>query len=136
MKKTQFILSRKSRNTHKIRTKKIIYGDFDSPVPPLIPIYIIEDRILGRLYYPNLFNRVIYIIADQTDPPLFTTLSLTAAYNLISGGNTDSIVIQAALGGEYFNKDATHFLFSIGDNKQTLRWKYIHQLPTICWNEL
>ena len=28
-------------------------------------------------------------------------------------------MIQAVLGGEYFNEDATHFLFTIGDNKET-----------------
>ena len=65
------------------------------------------------------FHSVIYIIADKTNPPLFTTLSLTAAYNHIPSGNNDNIVIQAALGSEYFNEDVTHFLFTIGDGKQT-----------------
>ena len=28
-------------------------------------------------------------------------------------------MIQAVLGGEYFNENATYFLFTIGDNRQT-----------------
>ena len=71
--------------------------------------------------------RVIYIISDTSDPPIFTTLTLIQAYSIITtslyevirvNGNP-SIRIQAILNETYYNKSGNYFQFTVGDGIET-----------------